>query len=139
MMYDDHRVYTDIFVDTRFEGYTGVVHGGMLFGILDVAVWYVILMETKKIAMTRKVQMEFLKPVLCNKHYRAVGRFTRVEKKDIYAEAWVEDRRGEVYTKVEAIFREAREKNLTDFIERIDFSCTSPELKEFIISLAQET
>ena len=48
MMYEDNCVYTDFFVDRRFEGYTNVVHGGMIFGVLDVILWYIILMETKK-------------------------------------------------------------------------------------------
>ena len=139
MMYDDHRVYSELFVDRRFEGYADLVHGGMIFGILDVAIWYVILMETKKIAMTRKVRMEFLKPVQCNRHYRAVGKFVSIDKKDIHATAWVEDKKGEVYARVEAIFREGKEKNVSAFLERLDFSKTSPELKEFLVSLAQET
>lgn len=138
MMYEDHLVYTDLFVDRRFEGYTGLVHGGMIFGILDVVIWYVILMEAKKIAMTRKVQMEFLKPVQCNKHYKAVGKFIRIDKKDIHATAWVEDKKGEVHARVEAIFREGKEKNVAAFLEHLDFSKTSPELKEFFKSLGQE-
>ena len=73
MMYEDHRVYTDFFVDRRFEGYTNVVHGGMIFGVLDVILWYVILMETKKMAMTRKVEMEFLKPIMCNSQLQGTG------------------------------------------------------------------
>lgn len=139
VMYEDHVAYTDLFVDTRFEGYTNIVHGGMIFGILDVVIWYVILMESKKIAMTRKVKMEFLRPVQCNKTYRAVAKFIKVERKDIHATAWVEDKEGEVYAKVEAVFRESKEKNIAAFLERLDFSMTSPELKQFLVSLLRES
>jgi uncharacterized protein (TIGR00369 family) len=138
MMYEDSCVYTDFFVDRRFEGYTNVVHGGMIFGVLDVILWYVILMETKKMAMTRKVEMEFFKPIMCGAHYRARGKFIRIEKKDIHASAWVEDEHGEVYSRVNAIFREAKEIDMAAILERLDFSITAPELKEFFLSLAKE-
>jgi uncharacterized protein (TIGR00369 family) len=138
MMYEDGRVYTDLFVDVRFEGYTNVVHGGMIFGVLDVILWYIILMETKKMAMTRKVEMEFLKPIMCGTHYRAQGKFIKLEKKDIHASAWVEDEHGEVYARVNAIFREGKETNMTAILERLDFGDTSPELKEFFLSLAEK-
>jgi uncharacterized protein (TIGR00369 family) len=138
MMYEDSCVYTDFFVDRRFEGYTNVVHGGMIFGVLDVILWYVILMETKKMAMTRKVEMEFFKPIMCGAHYRARGKFIRIEKKDIHASAWVEDEHGEVYSRVNAIFREAKEIDMAAILERLDFSTTAPELKEFFLSLAKE-
>jgi uncharacterized protein (TIGR00369 family) len=138
MMYEDGRVYTDLFVDVRFEGYTNVVHGGMIFGVLDVILWYIILMETKKMAMTRKVEMEFFKPIMCGTHYNAQGKFIKIEKKDIHASAWVEDENGEVYARVNAIFREGKETNMTAILERLDFGDTSPELKEFFLSLAKK-
>ncbi len=138
MMYEDGSVYTDLFVDRRFEGYTNVVHGGMIFGILDVILWYVILMDAKKMAMTRKVEMEFFKPIMCGVHYKAQGKFIRIEKKDIHASAWVEDENGEVYARVNAIFREGKETDVAAIMKRLDFSTTSPELKEFFVSLAEK-
>jgi len=138
MMYEDSCVYTDFFVDRRFEGYTNVVHGGMIFGVLDVILWYIILMETKKMAMTRKVEMEFFKPIMCGTHYRAQGKFIKIDKKDIHASAWVEDENGEVYARVNAIFREGKETDMVATLERLDFSATAPELKEFFLSLARE-
>ncbi len=138
MMYKNHRVYTDLFVDRKFEGYANVVHGGMIFGVLDVILWYIILMETKKMAMTRKVEMEFFKPIMCDKHYKAEGKFIKIDKKDIHAVAWVEDKNGEIYAKVTAIFREGKETDMAAIIRRLDFNGIAPELKEFFMSLAQE-
>ncbi len=138
MMYKNHRVCTDLFVDRKFEGYANVVHGGMIFGVLDVILWYIILMETKKMAMTRKVEMEFFKPIMCDKHYKAEGKFIKIDKKDIHAVAWVEDKNGEIYAKVTAIFREGKETDMAAIIRRLDFYGIAPELKEFFMSLAQE-
>lgn len=71
MRYGRGLVYTDMSIGNAFEGYEDVVHGGMLFGVLDVIMWYVIFLETGKICMTRKTDMDFLKPVMCDTRYRA--------------------------------------------------------------------
>ncbi len=135
MFYQDGAVYCDLLVDTRFEGYSEVLHGGMIFGVLDVIIWYVIFMRSKKIAMTRKVDMEFFKPVMCNSSYRAKGELTKIEDKNIFATAWVEDAAGEVYARLNAIFREGKDFDVAAFIDRFDFSTTTPAIKDYFLSL----
>ena len=135
MMYKPGLVYCDVNLDNRFEGYTDVLHGGMIFGILDVIIWYAIFMETKKIGMTRKTEMEFLKPVMCGSPYIAKGRFLRIEDRDIFATAWMEDNQGDVYAKVDALFREGKDLSLHHFINKFDFSCADPEIKAYFLSL----
>ena len=138
MTYEDHLVNCDLYVDRRFEGYTNVVHGGMTFGILDVMIWYVIFMETKKICMTRKTESEFLKPVMCNDHYKAKAQFLFVDDRDVHATAWIEDKEGAVCAKVDALFREARDLPVSTFINRFDFSVTTPEIKQYFLSLTED-
>lgn len=138
MMYDNHAVYCDMVVDNRFEGYRDLVHGGMLYGILDVIIWYVIFMETKKVGMTRRTEMEYFKPVLCNIPYRAIGKFDRIEDRDIYATAWIEDRNGECYARVNALFKEGKDLSATDFLNNLDFRFTPPEIKAHFFSLLEE-
>ena len=138
VLYENGVVYTNMFVDTRFEGYKSVVHGGIVFGILDVIMWYTILLETRKICMTRKTEMEFLKPVLCNTMYRAQGKLIGVEDKDVLVSAWAEDDQGERYAEVKAVFREAKGLDVSEFVDSFDFSLTSPDIKEFFYSLIPE-
>jgi uncharacterized protein (TIGR00369 family) len=135
ILHENGVVCTDMLVDTRFEGYKGVVHGGIVFGILDVIMWYTILLETRKICMTRKTEMEFLKPVLCNTMYRAEARVVRVEEKDVIVSAWVQNGQGERYAEVNGIFREAKGLDIAEFVSEFDFSESSPEIKEFFYSL----
>lgn len=136
--YEDGVIYTNVNLDGRFEGYKGVLHGGMVFGILDVLLWYSILMETRKICMTRKTEMEFLKPVLCNTPYRAEARVIAVEERDIIAFAWIQDEHGEHCAEVKAIFREAKGIDMAQLVESFDFSKSTPDMKEFFYSLIPE-
>jgi acyl-coenzyme A thioesterase PaaI-like protein len=124
-------VYTDMSVGTAFEGYDHVVHGGMLFGILDVIMWHAIFMETKKICMTRKTDMDFLKPVLCNTLYRAQAKVLRVEDRDVWATGWIEDAGKERHAEVTALFREAKGLDYAAFIANLDFTGVSHDIREF--------
>jgi len=138
MLHKDNIVYCNLLINNRFEGYTNVLHGGMIFGILDVIIWYVILMETKKICMTRHVEMEFVKPVMCNLPYVAKGKVINVKGRNFHTSAWIEDGNGNVYAKVNAVFRETKKLSAGDFIDRMDFSHTSPEVKAFFMSLVEK-
>lgn len=138
MLYDNNMVYCNMNIDTRFEGYHGVVHGGILFGILDVIIWYAIFMETKKICMTRKTDMDFFKPVLSNVPYKACGKLLRVEERDYWATAWIEDHDGDRCGQVTALFRESKNLDYNDFVKNLEFTGTSPEMKEFFLSVAKQ-
>jgi acyl-coenzyme A thioesterase PaaI-like protein len=138
MMYNKGVVSCDVNIDNRFEGYTDVLHGGMIFGILDVIIWCAIFMETKKICMTRHTEMDFLKPVMCNTPYIAKGKFLNIEERDFLATAWMEDRNGELCASVNAIFREAKDILVERFISKFDFSRTSPEIRRHFYSLLDE-
>ena len=135
MHYQKGLVYTDINVSSAFQGYEGVVHGGIEFGILDVLMWYVIFLETRKICMTRKTDMDFLKPVLCGAQYRAQAELLRVEDRDVWARGWIEDSEKETCAQVTALFREAKNTTASyrQLVERMDFTGVSPEMKKMIL------
>ncbi len=132
MMYRKGVVYTDMNVSDAFQGYEGVVHGGMLFGILDVLMWYAIFIEARKVCMTRKTDMDFFKPVLCNRLYRAQGKLLRVEDRDVWATGWIESPDKERCAQVTALFREAKGVDYGDIVKRMDFTDVSPEMKKLL-------
>ncbi|MGD0232074.1 MAG: PaaI family thioesterase [Syntrophorhabdales bacterium] len=136
MRYRRGLVYTDMAIGKQFEGYEDVVHGGMLFGVLDVIMWYAIFIETKRICMTRKTDMDFFKPVMCGQTYRAQGKLVRVEERDVWATAWIEDGQKERYAQVSALFREARGLDYARFVSKLDFAGVSAEVKRLFMSVA---
>ena len=125
-------VYTDVTVSDAFQGYEGVVHGGMLFGILDVLMWYATFIEARKICMTRKTDMDFFKPALCDKPYRAQGKVLRIEDRDVWATGWIEDPNKERCAQVTALFREAKGVDYEDVVKSMDFTNVSPEIKKLL-------
>jgi uncharacterized protein (TIGR00369 family) len=127
-------VYADMIVGNAFQGYENVVHGGILFGILDTIMWYAIIMATKKICMTRKTDTDFFKPVVCGAPYRAEGRLLRVEGRDVWATAWIEDADKERYAQVTALFREPKRLDRERLLSRLDFTGVSPETRAYFMS-----
>ncbi len=126
-------VYTDIVVARAFEGYENTVHGGMIFGILDTIMWYAIIMATKKICMTRKTDMDFFKPMKCNTQYRGEGKLLRVEGRDVWATAWIDDAEKERCAQVTALFREPKRLDRERLLSRLDFTGVSPEIRELFL------
>ena len=131
--YTSGLVYSDIIVGRAFEGYENVVHGGMLFGVLDVIMWYTILIATKKTCMTRKTEVEFLKPVVCEAPYRAQGRFLRSEGRDFWVSSWIEDAEKERCVDVVALFREPKEIDRERLLGKLDFTGVSAEIRELFL------
>jgi acyl-coenzyme A thioesterase PaaI-like protein len=138
VIYAGDFVYADFQIGEQYQNETDSLYNGILFGIMDVLMWYAILMKTKKICMTKKINVEFFEPILCNVPYRAKSELLNVDEKDFHVTAWIEDGNGKVYTKVNALFREGKDMNIADIIYHFDFSETTPEMKEFFQSFLEE-
>lgn len=134
VIYAGDFVYTDFQIGEQYQSETDSLYNGILFGIMDVLMWYAILMQTKKICMTKKINIEFLEPISCNVPYRAKSKLLNNDEKDFHVTAWIEDSDGHIYTKVTALFREGKGMNAADIIENFDFSETTSEMKELFDS-----
>jgi hypothetical protein len=134
VVYAGDHVYTDFEIGEQFSGETDSVYNGLLFGIMDVLMWYAIMMETKKICMTKTIEMEFFEPVVCNVPYRAKSKLLSNDAKDFHVTAWIEDASSQIYTKVNALFREGKGINIAEIINDFDFNETTPEMRELFAS-----
>jgi hypothetical protein len=132
----DH-VYTDFEIGEQFGGETDSIYNGILFGIMDVLMWYAIMMETKKICMTKTIEMESFEPVTWDVPYRAKSRLLSNDARDFHVTAWIEDTNGRICTKVVALFREGKGVNIAEIISDFDFSETTPEMKELFDSFVK--
>ena len=135
LYYEKGKVLCDVSIDNKFQGYKDVVHGGIVMGMLDTMMWYVLVMETRKVCLTRHIDMDFLKPVLCNTPYRASTEFLRTEDKDVYASGRLEDASGQLCAQATGLFRESKELSLKGVINRMDLRDPSPETRDLIFSL----
>ncbi len=136
--YAENHVYSDFEITEQFIAETNSVYNGILFGIMDVLMWYAIMMETKKICMTKKVDVDFFEPIACNVPYRAKSKLLSHKGKDFHVAAWIEDTAGRICTKVTALFREGKGVDIAKVIRDFDFSETTPEMKKLFDSFIEQ-
>ncbi len=129
-------VACDLRLEDRFSSPVGPIYDGLLFGVLDMLIWYVIMVRTGKVCMTRTIDMDFLEPVMAGSDYRAVASLEGVTGRDIRTLAWIEDKAGRRCLVLKALFRESRRGSIEDVLKNLDFSETTQEIRDLFMSFA---
>ena len=113
-----------------FQGYAGMLHGGIITGILDEVMFWTVFTGTKKICATWKVEVEFQRPVVCEKIYRASGRLLPATNiGDHLASGSIEDESGKSCAIGNASFRIMRGVTFEALMEYLDFRGVPPEMQ----------
>ncbi|MGH8015461.1 MAG: PaaI family thioesterase [Candidatus Zixiibacteriota bacterium] len=77
---------TEITADSRFEGYKGIFHGGIISTILDEAMIKAILAENKY-AVTAEITIRFHSPIYIGDKLKILGNITETKGRMFYTEA----------------------------------------------------
>jgi len=137
-VYAGDHVYTDFQIDERFQSETGLPYNGIIFGITDVLMWYTLIMQAKKMCMTKKIDIEILEPISCDSPYRARSKLLDADEKGFQVMAWIEDSKGTACARITALFRESRNIKLHEIVDSFDFSESTPEMKTFFKSSVRQ-
>jgi len=99
----DHTVFCEAVITENYEGPPGYLHGGMIATLLDEA-----MSKANRArgvtAMTRQMQIEYLRPVPSNSPIRIEGRVTRSEGRKHWTESHIQDVEGKVLAKATGLF-----------------------------------
>ena len=77
---DAGRSWTDVILTSRFEGWEGVIHGGILCAILDEVMAWALVGEDNW-GVTARMAVEFRRPVVVGMPVRAEGWITRSRRR----------------------------------------------------------
>jgi uncharacterized protein (TIGR00369 family) len=83
---EDHSVVSLPVISNNYEGPQGYVHGGVIATLLDETMSKAI-RARGHIAMTRHLEIDYLRPVPSGATLRLEGRLTRNEGRKLWAEA----------------------------------------------------
>lgn len=83
------RALINIKVPREYQGYKGVVHGGILSTLLDEAMIYAASSVYGK-AVTARIEVKFLKPVLCEREIVVTGEVVKRKKDWVIAEGSIQ-------------------------------------------------
>jgi|GEM_PF-218566 len=138
IVYEAGSVYSNIVIDSRFKDYSGQVDRDLVFGIMDEIIWYEVIMQLKKMSVTKKVAVEFYEPLQCNVPYRVEAKVDKTEGREIYVTAWTQDESGKRFIELKGIFSAIKNAPIQEFLKNFDFRDCSEEIKEFFHSLGKK-
>lgn len=128
LYHDNGNAVCEFVADSRFQSYDGILHGGIVSGVLDEVMWWTLFVETRQMCVTSKIEVEFKRPIVCGRKYRASGKFLRKAGKIYYLSGLIEDESGKVCARGGASFREWKFA-LEDLAKHLDFRGVSPGMR----------
>jgi uncharacterized protein (TIGR00369 family) len=103
---DGTVVYSRLQVPAHLCGWSRIVHGGVLTTILDEIMSWAAIRLLQRIAVTQRIEVEFLKPVHVGADLQAEGRVrSSGDKNDAVTEGLITDARGDVCARATAVFK----------------------------------
>lgn len=100
---EEHTIVCRVRLAKRFEGPPGHAHGGIIATLLDEAMSKAN-RQFGVLAMTRQMEVEYLKPVPLDVELLLTGRQTGFSEKKYYCEAQLANEKGEMLARAKALF-----------------------------------
>lgn len=94
-------------VSAAFDGHRGYLHGGVIATLLDEAMSKAV-RTTGKLSMTRKMEVEYLRPVPSGAPLRIEGHIVRAEERKTWAEARILNGDEKLLAHAKGLFIEVR-------------------------------
>ncbi len=109
LLADDGSVVSFPVVASAFEGHPGYLHGGIIATLLDEAMSKAVRARGSS-SMTRKMEVDYLRPVPSEVPLRLEGRIARNEPRKHWAEARILDEKGKLLAEAKGLFIEVSPK-----------------------------
>jgi len=101
--YSEDAAYTWFDSPVCFEGYNGVIHGGIIATLLDEAMAKIILSKDL-IAVTADMNIRYRKSLPIGQRVKVGGEIILQKTRTIHTKAVIEDEQGSVYAESSAIY-----------------------------------
>lgn len=86
---DEHGVVGRITISDKWQGFSEMVHGGILAGIMDDALWHAIYHKQREVTVTAELTIRYLRPVPTNKELTVTAQTVKVTPRLTSAEATI--------------------------------------------------
>lgn len=100
---DDVSAWTWFDSPAGFEGYNGIIHGGIIATLLDEVMAKIILSKNL-IAVTADLNIRYRKPLPIGKRVKATGTITVHKSRTLHTKALLADEDGNVYAESSAVY-----------------------------------
>lgn len=127
--YGGESVFCKFVAQEKFQGYVGMLHGGIVTGILDEVMWWTLFMEERVVCATSKIEVHFKRPVLCGNSYVASGSLLKVTGRTYQMSGRIEDEKGYECARSAGSFRKIEKYTLDDVVKHLDFRGVPPDIR----------
>lgn len=102
---DDEGVYSVLTIPAHHRGWDRLVHGGITSTILDEIMSWAAIYLLKKVILTKKMTVEFLKPIYVGSQLRAEGLVKqRTGPREAVMEGFLYDAQDRLYARSEGVY-----------------------------------
>jgi uncharacterized protein (TIGR00369 family) len=101
--FEGESAYTWFNSPATFEGYQGVIHGGIIATLLDEVMAKIILSK-KLVAVTADMNVRYRKSLLTGTRVKVSGEITMQKTRTIHTKAVMHDENGTVYAESTAVY-----------------------------------
>ncbi len=131
MFLEGDLVVTEFRLEEAFVGYEGIIHGGILAGILDEVMWWAAAWHSRRACFTTDMTVRYKKPALLEHSFRAVGKVTRIDSRLIETEGEIQDlKEGHICTTATGRYFPLRGERNREALKLLDYSGCSERVKE---------
>jgi len=127
--YGEENVFCKFVAREKFQGYDGMLHGGIVTGILDEVMWWALFMEKRAVCATSKIEVRFNRPILCGNSYVAFGSLIKENGRTYQMSGCIEDEKGRVCARSAGSFRKIEKFTLDDVVKHLDFRGVPPDIR----------
>jgi uncharacterized protein (TIGR00369 family) len=107
LLASDGSVVSEAIIPSAFDGHPGNLHGGVIATLLDEAMSKA-LRAQGRFSMTRKMDVDYLRPVPSSAPLRIKGHIVRSERRKYWAEATILNAEGSVLAQAKGLFIEVK-------------------------------
>ena len=101
--YSDNEAWTWFDSPQLYEGYQGVIHGGIIATLLDEVMAKIILSKDL-VAVTADLNIRYRKPLPVGTKVKAIGTIKQQKTRTLHTEAELVDPEGQVYAEAKAVY-----------------------------------
>lgn len=102
---DEESIFSWVTVPGHLSGWKNLVHGGIISTILDEVMGRLVIYRMKRLAMTKSMTVDFLKPILIDSELRAEGRLIEIKsEREVLTEGLLFSEAGQLCAKSRGTF-----------------------------------
>ncbi|MGI9535062.1 MAG: PaaI family thioesterase [Thermodesulfobacteriota bacterium] len=98
------EVFTKIKPETHFNGFPGILHGGIQCALIDEVAYWAMFDKIRKIGLTAKINLQYLNPVPIGVELEVVAKVTHIQNRKVTVDTLIRDENSEVLTKADVLY-----------------------------------